>query len=163
MKKDKRLQMLLLGLVVVIWGAIVYQFSNYNASDNIDFTNGLDTTPIVSLLEEKQDSFGIVVDYRDPFLGKRIKAAYDGPRRPAAPSSGTLNPPTNAAPPNIIYQGYSINNNQITRVRVSLNGKTYTMQPNDKKDQLVLKKMAKDSILVNWEGKPMVIHRRRNG
>ncbi|MEM1323513.1 MAG: hypothetical protein AAGG75_24825 [Bacteroidota bacterium] len=161
MKKNKRLQSILLVLVIAIWGAIVYQFFNYSGGEDFNAGYAYDSTPIVSLLDEQQDSFRIVADYRDPFLGKRIKVANQGGGASlAAPGPQNFNPQA-TPPPNIIYQGYSINNNRITRVRVSLNGKTYTMQPNDKKDQLILKKMAKDSIIVSYQGQSMVIKRQR--
>jgi len=74
MKKEKKTY-LLLAVVLVIWGVLAFQiFKAVNPSEEVVpvFT----TTQKTDLIKlEKRDTFSIVANYRDPFLGTLPKSS----------------------------------------------------------------------------------------
>ena len=74
MKKEKKTY-LLLAVVLVIWGVLAFQiFKAVNPSEEVVpvFT----TTQKTNLIKlEKRDTFSIVANYRDPFLGTLPKSS----------------------------------------------------------------------------------------
>ena len=49
--------------------------------------------------------------------------------------------------PAIIYKGYSINKNQVSRVFLYINGKSVTLQKGEKYEDIKLHQMTKDSVV----------------
>lgn len=67
MKKKKSIY-LLLPLVLIIWGALIYQFFSYVSPAEINAQN---EQPLLVAIEYKEpDTTAIEVNYRDPFTGR---------------------------------------------------------------------------------------------
>jgi len=67
--KNKKLIYILIPLVLVVWGNIFYQLFGSAGGDDDEGEIPTDQKEIAR--EVKKDTFTIVADYRDPFLGKQ--------------------------------------------------------------------------------------------
>ncbi len=73
----KKLNYPLLALVLLLWGAIFYRvFSGLKEDQPI--TPARNATPHVKTVKEHRPSAGLLLDYRDPFLGSGVDEAYEG-------------------------------------------------------------------------------------
>jgi hypothetical protein len=168
MKNSKPMQFLLFGLVAIIWGAIVYQVWTYLAKDD-DEPLYTDRDYLPAETTFVADTFSLSLAYPDPFTGKtsarsasssqRTGAASAKKRASSSTPSPMEEPPIVISPPKIIYQGYSINNNEVTRVRLQLNGKGVTYRLNEEKEGIRVVGMTRDSIAVMKEDSRFVFSR----
>ncbi|WP_367390195.1 hypothetical protein [Lewinella sp. LCG006] len=169
MKNSKPIQYLLFTLVAIIWGAIVYQVWAYLGKDEDQplYTNR-DYSPAEAVLVP--DTFSLSLAYPDPFTGKTsTRSAKSGQR--TVPASTKKNPssstpsileeqPKVISPPKLIYQGYSINNSEVTRVRLQLNGKGITYRLDEEKEGIRVVAMSRDSVVILKEGDSFVFYRK---
>ena len=177
-QKNKKLQYLLLGLVILIWGTLIYNFMSWSGDAEYLVSEDYTILPVnQGNSTTARDSFAIHLDWSDPFKANRSgksrssgssssSSAATAPKkkytRPAPPPiPGSKEDKAKAVFPTIVYKGYSINNSQITRVRVSIDGKTQTMKLSERKNKLQLTQMTKDSVVFVWEGEQKTILRKR--
>ena len=166
-----------MGLVVLIWGTLIYNFVSW--SDNTEYLVSEDymTLPINQKdYQAPRDTFDILLDWSDPFKVGSSRRQSSGTGS-ATSSAGPLKKKHNrpAPPPipdskedkkkpvfpQVTYQGYSINDSQITRVRVKVGEKTKTLKLNECYEDMTLTAMTKDSIALYWNGERKVILRER--
>jgi hypothetical protein len=161
-QKDKKLQYVLLALVVFIWGTLIYNFMSWNGNEEYLVSDDYAVLPIKVNQEAQRDTFDILLDWSDPFkVGRsgRSKSSKSsssssvntspkkGYTRPAPPPiPGSKADKKKAVFPKVVYQGYSINDSQITRVRVKVGAKTRTLKLGQTYEKMTLVSMAKDSI-----------------
>lgn len=171
MKKDnKKLQYTLIVLIILIWGTVAYRMMNWNnSSDNFNFGNQ-ETLPVIVENELKQDSFVLKTNYKDPFLDSRVASASPKISTNAASKKSSKYkrkapstiPGRNAQKmPKIQYLGYSINESQITRVRLAVNQKPHTFKLDQTLKGITVKEMFKDSVVIAWKGERKTYFRKK--
>ncbi|WP_411032224.1 hypothetical protein [Spongiimicrobium sp. 3-5] len=89
MKKNKKTY-LLLAAVLIIWGIIGFKVVNaINPSAKNDFNTGL-TTKFEPKTMKAKDTFSILADYRDPFLGTLPKSRSANKKAPKTPKKAAI-------------------------------------------------------------------------
>lgn len=170
MKKNKRLQYVLVGLVVLIWGTLAYQMINWQGGERAYSIPEKNYLSLQIDSTQQRDSFVVVGKYRDPFLEGSF---YNSGTKKTSKTSNSKSkyhreapPPLNGKgkpkQPKIAYWGYSINDNEITRVRISINNQIHTLKVNDQADKLIVHEMHKDHVLISWAGEKKVIKKEKD-
>jgi len=171
-QKNKKVQYLLAVLVVIIWGTIVVQFFNYSGGEPALAEGTYNYLPVAKASTNDALKFSLNLNYHDPFLAHKknnSKASYPS-STPAASTTKKktssriqqkINPQKFKKYPKVVYKGYSLNNDQITRVNLSINNKTRSMKAGESHDGLLLKYTYRDSLLVSFMGKEQVISRNK--
>lgn len=172
MKKDnKKVQYALLGMVLLIWGTVGYRMINWNSTGESYTASPYASIPLIETDQIKRDSFVIKANYRDPFLnGSRIKTATTSNKssassskkynRKAPPTVKGLDKKSKVKPPEFKYLGYSLNENEVTRVRISIDGRAFTFTLNEKKEKIRVKEMYKDSVIIRYKGNAQTLYRK---
>lgn len=169
MKQSKGLHYFLFVLVSVIWGAIGYQVWKYFSpeQDEMFYTN---QSSQVLLPDAINDTFSLSLDYPDPFTGTLVSTRQPSrsnrnntPQR--TPSTKVEQQPAQESQkvviaPKVEYLGYSINNNQVTRVRLRVDGKSVTYQLHEQKGGLSLVQMSRDSVVLMRADERFVFYRK---
>lgn len=153
-KNNKQLQFVLLILVILIWGVIAYQLFNYRSVPELNYVTTKNNLPLTKAASKK-DTFSLLVNYPDPFTGNRQKLN----EKNGSSQSKKVRKKITSTRPNIEYLGYSLDEDAINRIRVRLNGQLHTLQLRDKLENLRLKAISKDSIILSDKGKDWVVHR----
>jgi len=141
---------LLLGLVLLIWGIIGYKI-----------VNAISKEPEVPILEpsqvvitkkaRKKDTFGLMANYRDPFLGtlptvKKKKVVQPVDKKRQIPKK------------EIVYSGLvSQSHSDDTMFFVSIEGKQYVMSKGEEINEVTLLKGSELSITVRYDGQSETI------
>ena len=168
MKKNKNLQYILLILAISIWGSIAFQMCHFLEGNSVERVDDDNLLPILDPKWSHRDSFSILINYPDPFLNKtfsqkkinqKLKGKRSKYKRPTPPPKSKVSKPQ--VIPKITYQGFSINNNRITKVRVTIDQQAYTLQQTHQKKGITLLEMYKDSIIIAWKGERKKIKRQR--
>lgn len=175
MKDNKYAPYILGPILLLIWGLIFYKIYQavYGNGEELEVPS-YGALPVFETVQ-KDSSYALLVDYRDPFLGKRFQYNSSSPSsfspRTAAPSRVSNNrksppipkqqptPPKNF--PKIIYQGYQILETD-TIALLNINGKFY---PTARKGAVLqgvqVQGIDKDSIQVGYQGEQQTILKRR--
>lgn len=160
MLKNKKLLYVLLPLLVIIWGLIFYRiFSSLNSSDE---KYKLQTSKNIFSSKDNavSDTFSIVNNYRDPFLGKTITADVNKSvvvqRIKPAPIESVVKQPLEW--PAIIYGGMIKNQKSNKQfVLLQINGQANVMKQGDVKNGVELLVIFKDSIQVSFKKEIRII------
>lgn len=166
-KKDKKVQYILIALVALIWGAIAIQFYTYSDT-NIQASNSRPSyLPNLKAQTPEQLNFNLSLNYDDPFFIKKknnitSQKTVSQKKNIASRISKKINGRKNKVIPKIIYKGYSFNNNQITRVNISVNNKMMSIQQGETKEGVLLQTAYKDSILIRFQNEMYTIYRAKN-
>lgn len=75
--KNKKVTYLLLVAVAIVWGLVIYQF--FNRVGGADTFVSDNYVAMADNIQVEQDTFEIVANYRDPFLGTMKRANYHAP------------------------------------------------------------------------------------
>lgn len=159
--KNKKLTYLLLCAVAAVWGVVVYRvFFNEPIEDDIRVSNTKVAHEPYDQYSARNDTFKLVLDYRDPFTGKEIKP----PVVVKASSSGQhlLKPFVQGPPPlnwsAVRYAGYIVNPETKHLVAImSVDGIERMLSEGESLQGVKLLKNRKDSVLVSWMGKQKYI------
>ena len=146
--KTKRNTYILLGLVVVVWGALIYQFFSYaNPDTQIEEETNFSIKPLT--IKDK-DSFGIEINPRDPFLGK-VYVENQIPKVAKKPKTIKVKEPIVWA--QIAYKGIVSDKSAKVKVfMVIIDGKTYLMKQGDVEKEITLKDGDRESIDLMYKG-----------
>jgi hypothetical protein len=160
--QNKKALMFLVPVALALMSVVVYKFykalnpskEQYAKVINTVYTDKADTAI-------SADTFSIIADYRDPFLGKIIsaevpKATNYIPRQPK-PEKPPLTP---VKWPAITYGGVIKNqksNKQV--VLVSINGQGNFMKAGEEAQGILLKQVYKDSIVLVYEKETKVVRK----
>jgi len=152
--KNKKSIYLLLPVVLLIWGLVIYQFfsfSNEPAPNAEEQNYSLETLKI-----KERDTIPIVVNYRDPFLGKMY-----GPHQKTVGVKKTKRPVKETPPlvwPAIIYKGIvSDTKNEKKVFMLIINGRTFLMKKGSTENEILLIDGTKESVSVKYQGAKNVI------
>ena len=180
MKKDKRLQFILLIAAVGVWGTLGYRLFNFtkkgeeteNATGNFSILN--------TVSNNETDSFQLNLQYSDPFLSKGNEvmghinmkdsnSENDNQNTNRRQLSGILSvpkPPTAVKAekpfPIIIYKGFAMKEGGEVLARIVINNKNYIMHTTEQHDSIVLLNIQKDSITVSRGEQSKVIKRNKS-
>ncbi len=157
--KNKKLVKILLPLVFIIWGLIIYRVISYVTGNNtVDIVNVKSAYHIKN--KTQTDTFTIVANYRDPFDTETIKKKVAKKN----PSKKTNNKQAKKTEPKIIwphitYKGRVQNNSSSKKLSIlKINNKNYMMFENEEKENVLLKKIYKDSAIVEYSNQQKIIY-----
>lgn len=153
--KTKKSIYILLPLVLLIWGAIIYQIFNYtNAQPTVIPEQDIVVKPIVI---KPKESIHIKINPRDPFSGKMVDNKANKP----AIKHNTVKTQKITEEliwPEITFKGIvSDNKDKIKVYMVIINGKTYLMRKGDIQEEIKLKDGDRDIIYLIYKGKSKVV------
>jgi len=160
--KNKKLTYLLLCAVAGVWGIILYKIFFKEKEDQDIFPSTAvkaDHEPY-DKYTVKTDTFKLVLNYRDPFLGTAAPASKteksDMPSVPVIKAPVVIPPPLNWS--GIQYSGRIINpvSKRIVSI-LSVNGKERMMAEGEVFEGVKLLKNQRDSVLLSWQGKQKYI------
>lgn len=159
--KNKKLIYVLLPAVLVIWGIIFYRiFNAAGGDDNISSFNdpGIREAQVSSYT----DTFSIVADYRDPFMGKlavenRPKTVVTVQPRITEPKPQS---PVKIAWPSIGYSGMIKNQKSALQLALlQVDGKSHTLKAGQSVEGVQLVKIFRDSVEVIFQNEKRTIRK----
>ena len=168
--KNKKLTYVLISGVIVIWGLIIYRiFSGLEPEKELPTINPetmVQNEPATKI----SDSFGITVDYSDPFLDRKIlsfRSSSSTPvsrrsvrtqpvRRPPAPPK-TESQPERLKWPEVIYSGVIENDKGTIVALMAINNQDFLMQAGHEKEGIKVEKIYEDSVKLTYNGEIKVI------
>ena len=141
----------MLPLVILVWSFVFYQlFGSF-------FTTPIyakeEFKPIVNIAEIKKDTFFIVADYRDPFLGKKRKRKSQKFGVAGKKRIGTKKTPKTEKPwPGIIYKGMIKNNSSDRRVGIlSVGGREYLIKEKEIVAEVTILSINKHRVSLRFQ------------
>lgn len=166
--KNKGLTYLLGVAVLAIWGIVFYRIFNAVGPDNDPVR--MPVREVADFKEEvAQDSFTLIGNYRDPFLGGMAHGGYVRPsvQRPQVQVKNTVKPAPvvkEQEPPMdwsfISYHGTISNPSNNKKVLlISVNGRQYMATESETIEGVTIVKNFVDSIQVSYQGKTHSIYR----
>lgn len=154
--KDKTIKIILGIAIIAIWGTIVNRIMNGNRDE------GIIIPPKTSIKTQTAtiDKFQLFLNYEDPFLTNNFSELSTNVE--AIDSSLLVLPPKITPPtplkkivrfPLVEYQGMSKNNSKYEAVAVvRINRKPLLVRIGDKKEDVTIVEIYKDSIKIEKEG-----------
>lgn len=137
-------------IVLGIWGYVIYQIVSVVGHKDVTLANNI---TVHTVLPEKNiiDTFSIVANYRDPFLGKMTLTPSENDK-PKIPVKKIEKPVEPVRWPSVVYHGM-IKNQKTNKelYLVTINNQDNMMKPGDVFSDVELKKVYKDSILVIYK------------
>jgi hypothetical protein len=162
MKSNKGLY-ILLPLVAVVWGIIIYRIIKYVGQENTAIAE-LTLNEIKFEPEKFQnDTFSILANYRDPFLGSASieRANSHSPSRTTSSPASTSSLQPKAKTPTIIFKGIVKNKKSDKTIAVlKINDRTKMLAKGQTVDGIQLLNVSRDSIQVAYNGTKTIIHRK---
>ena len=151
MKKKKTLY-IMLPIVVTVWGFVFYQlFASFFSTPNYATEKA---EQIINIEEIKEDTFLIIADYRDPFLGKKVRLKKTNYTSSNVKKSSVKKSQvkTERSWPSITYNGMIKNNNSDRRVGiVKVNGKEYLVKEKDVVNEVAILSIGKNTVSVRFQ------------
>lgn len=148
--KNKNKTYLLLAIVLVVWGILGLKIVGaINPEPNEDHITVI-TEKFVPKAIKKRDTFSIVANYRDPFLGTLPKGTHKKKR--VAPKKEKL------PEKNILYSGSIMDAQTKKRIFfVNIDGQQHMLSKNDAVDEVRLVSGNTNWIKVKYQGKTKTI------
>ena len=155
--KNKKVVYVLLPIVIIVWGIVFYRIFSVVNPSGAQFTPTSNLSNDLGVENSLVDTFTIIANYRDPFLGKVISSEKH------IVGNASINIPTKPLVipkswPAINYGGMIkiIKSSQQTAL-VYINGESKMMKMGDVETEVQLLKIYADSIEVMFQkGKRMV-------
>lgn len=149
----------MLPIVLFVWGVVFYQVYVYFLSPPIYATKSVEK--VINIDEIKIDTFSIVANYRDPFLGK-IPKQRSFNNNSQISNNGASNTPkrkgsvtvkkTTEKWPVITYNGMIKNNSSNSKVAIiTINGKEHLVKEGLDIKGLKISKIGKAAIKVRFQ------------
>lgn len=150
--KTKKSIYILLPIVLLIWGAVVYQFFSFTNNNEVDIPN--QDISVKPFKIKPKDTFSIQINKRDPFLGKITTDEVVSIKRP---KSIITNNPAKVKEeliwPNVEYKGIiSDNKDKIKVYMLIINGKTFLMKKGEEENEVKLKEGDREMVYVVYKG-----------
>lgn len=142
---------LLLTAVLLIWGIIGYKVLSANSGDT-DAEVGFEKVALKPMQVQEKDTFSILADYRDPFLGTYPKKAVQKKKR--APK------PKKAPEPEINVQFSGVMTDKDTKRKVyfvTINGQQHLMSVKSEINKVTLLSGTSTSIRIRANGKTRTV------
>lgn len=155
--KNKKNIYILLPLVLLVWGAVLFQFLSFTSGEEIVDTNNPELV-LKPLKFNKRQSFTIDVNYRDPFLGK-IYAENTGVKtKVTTKKTRAVSTKEPLVWPTILYKGLISDTKDKTKIFVLIiNNKNYYMKIGDTEDNVFLKSGDNEAVYVRYKGNLNII------
>ncbi len=152
---NKNVKYLLAFAVCAIWGLLGYRVYQKFKPKN-DFFLPPPTTAFIA--EGQKDSFTLLVNYRDPFLGSKLRAPEAAPVA-AAPTNTQVatniprpvNPQQNRPFPQVIYKGLIDLKDGRKVALTTAKGKTFNWETDEKFAEMTLLAIYEDSIRIRFQ------------
>ncbi|BDS14296.1 hypothetical protein [Aureispira anguillae] len=177
--KDNKYAPYILGvMVLVVWGLVFYKIYQAVYGTEDDFVPPKFDAPLVLEDRQQEDSYTLLLDYKDPFLGKHFKLSQRNgstvanggrmnsrPRQPAKVVKKTI--PTAKTPPpkpfpTIVYQGFQVMESD-TIALIKINNRFYPVARVGNSFQKVqVEKIYQDSIQLSYENQYKTFLKKRN-
>jgi len=157
--KKKTSILLISPIVILVWGFVFYKlFVSFFTTPNYAKPEARQS---VSIDEIKKDTFEIVADYRDPFLGKKAKHRHSNSNNKVSNVTKQLTKvekKTEQPWPSITYKGMIKNNNSDRRVGIAtINGKEYLVKKGDEIQGVKLLSIGKVELKVSFQKEKKII------
>lgn len=159
--KNKKLIYVLLPAVLVIWGIIFYRIFNAAGGDD-NISSFSDTGAREAQVSSYADTFSIIGDYRDPFMGKLAIAERPKPVMRTQPRAKEEKPqpPVKIAWPSIGYSGMIKNQKSAVQLAMmQVNGQSYTLKAGQSAEGVQLVKIFRDSVEVIFQNEKRTIRK----
>ncbi|WP_281228742.1 hypothetical protein [Flavobacterium aquiphilum] len=156
--KNKKNIYILLPLVLLVWGAVLYQLFSFTKSDEVLTAENTEFN-FKPLKINKREPFSINVNYRDPFLGKLYNTETASKTKTVHPkTTKVVKEPETLAWPKIIYEGLISDSKGKNKIFVLvINNKNYYMRIGDTENEVFLKDGDKESVYVKYKGNLNII------
>lgn len=156
--KNKKLLYILIPLAILVWGYVIFMIFNASSSSETIILSDKSRLPFQMKDTTRGESFIILANYRDPFLGKiyrpRNRITKTKIIKKAIPKK--IEPVIRW--PNIRYGGIIVNKKTQKKVAlVRINENDYLMQEKDVNQGVELKKMYPDSVQLIYQQKTRTI------
>jgi hypothetical protein len=152
--KNKKSIYFLLPIVLLIWGAVMYQFFSFSTHEELQTTSS-DEIVFKPLNLKKRDTTPINVNYRDPFLGKMyVKRSNElvarNKTKNLKKTSKIVEP---IVWPEIVYKGIVSDTKEKNKVfMLIINGQTFLMRKGQTENEVFLKEGDRESVYVKYKG-----------
>lgn len=175
--KDNKYAPYILGFILlIVWGLVFYKIYQavYGGQEHFDIPE-YDHLPVFEE-KQKENTYTLLVDYKDPFLGKRFNYSSNESTRPRTTNSKNTNtrPKVNQQTPKkvienapkkpfplFVYQGFQIMNAD-TVALIKVNSQFYPIARKGNVFQGVeVKKIYKDSIQVQFGNEQQTFLKKR--
>ncbi|MBS7256732.1 hypothetical protein [Flavobacterium branchiicola] len=156
--KNKKNIYILMPLVLLVWGAVLFQIFSFTSTD-APLTTSNPEFSFKPLKINKRETFAINTDYRDPFLGK-MYAPEANLKTKATPAKTAkiVKQPETLIWPNIIYKGLISDSKEKNKIyMLIIDSKNYYMKIGDTENDVFLKSGDKESIYVKYKGNLNII------
>lgn len=149
--KNKKTLYIFLSVNVLVWGLVLYKI--FSSFSNEVSSSGVTAAIVpVSFAETSADTFSLIANYADPFLGKMIVKTDPSPNPGPAPVKKTAPVKTPVVWPTIVYGGLIKNQKSSKQlVLVQINGQENFMNEGSTVNEVQLVKVFKDSIRVLYK------------
>lgn len=160
--KNKKNIYFLLPLVIVIWGAVLYQFFNFSDTEK-KFSQNPELDLIKPLNFKKREIVKIDVNYRDPFLGKMYTPNTTSNKSQLPKKIVRKNKPITKSIepviwPTISYKGIVSDTKDKNKVfMLIIDGRTFLMRSNNKENGILLVRGDRESIEVEYKNESKLI------
>lgn len=152
--KNKKTIYILLPTVLLIWGAVMYEFFSFSTTEELKINTSNEFVFKPTAIKER-DTVAINVNYRDPFLGKMYSEKGNG----IASKKKTTNikkAPKIVEPivwPAIVYKGIVSDTKEKNKVfMLIINGQTFLMRKGETENEIFLKEGDRESVYVKYKG-----------
>jgi len=149
---------ILVPLIIIIWGILFYRlYLLFFPSETLVITQG-EIIIANTNTSFKKDTFNLIDNYRDPFLGKR-ETSVEKPEKLSLSVPVNIGKKTNSLQwPSVSYTGMVKKEKSILPLAfIHINGNEHLVRQGDKIEGILLKKVYKDSIEVVFEKEKKVI------
>ena len=151
----------MLPIIILVWGFVFYQLFSYFFSSPTYATEKVETK--IDIDEIKKDTFSIVANYRDPFLGKKVSVSkpttpYKTNRSKQKKRIKALKNSVLQNWPVIQYKGMIKNKNSEKRVGiVNMAGKEQLVKEGDVLNEVKFLSIGKTQIKVSFNKEQKII------
>jgi len=146
----KGLNILLIVVVVSVWVVVIYRVVNRYASASGQPINEIPLTEKTPEIKKTKESFELIGDYRDPFLGESPAPTKTNQNNNTKKEIKKTEPVKTDSWPSVKYIGMVKNNDSGKMVALmSIAGKEVRLNPGEDFNGIKLDKMYKDSCLVS--------------
>jgi hypothetical protein len=157
MMKSRKTVYLLLGLVLAIWGTIVYRVLSKISPD----AKPASSEPFFAGDKAAlQDTFALLADYPDPFLGQGAPPDAAPAAEPVLKAPPPPEPVKTVAWPVVRYTGIIKNMKKDRQfIVLQVNGKDHLVTAGQQVGGVQVEQIFKDSVLLSFEGEKKYLRR----
>lgn len=150
--KNKKNIYILLPIVLLVWGAVLYQVFSLVNTDEI-ISKEKNEYSIKSLKIQERKTITIDVNYRDPFLGKMyIPKKNSDVKTKSSKVNKIAKPKETLVWPVILYKGMISDTKDKKKIFILIiDGKNHFMKIGDTQEEIFLKSGDKESVYIKYK------------